>query len=152
MIRYDYLLLVSSYQGEPSFDQYFVNFHEYILYFFSSGYCSPNRELQKYALFQRSWYMECKGFLILDQTVYLPTLYWVFAQDCQLWILPALYSLSVESGRRTKESTRAVHIVQLGARVDEMVNMTTIAVVDAQEREKKKRKEKSMIGTSDKNG
>ena len=47
---------------------------------------------------------------------------------------------------------RAVHIVQLGARVDEMVNMTTIAVVDAQEREKKKRKEKSMIGTSDKNG
>jgi len=32
---------------------------------------------------------------------------------------------------------RAVHIVQLGARVDEMVNMTTIAVVDAQEREKK---------------
>jgi malate dehydrogenase (oxaloacetate-decarboxylating)(NADP+) len=30
-----------------------------------------------------------------------------------------------------------VHIVQLGARVDEMVNMTTIAVVDAQERVKK---------------
>lgn len=28
-----------------------------------------------------------------------------------------------------------VHIVQLGARVDEMVNMTTIAVVDAQQRE-----------------
>jgi hypothetical protein len=26
----------------------------------------------------------------------------------------------------------------LGARVDEMVNMTTIAVIDAQEREKKK--------------
>jgi malate dehydrogenase (oxaloacetate-decarboxylating)(NADP+) len=35
---------------------------------------------------------------------------------------------------------RAVHIVQLGARVDEMVNMTTIAVVDAQEREKKLKK------------
>lgn len=33
---------------------------------------------------------------------------------------------------------KAVHIVQLGARVDEMVNMTTIAVIDAQEREKKK--------------
>lgn len=32
---------------------------------------------------------------------------------------------------------RAVHIVQLGARVDEMVNMTTIAVVDAQDRGKK---------------
>ena len=32
---------------------------------------------------------------------------------------------------------KAVHLVQLGARVDEMVNMTTIAVVDAQEREKK---------------
>ncbi len=31
----------------------------------------------------------------------------------------------------------AAHIVQLGARVDEIVNMTTIAVVDAQEREKK---------------
>ena len=35
---------------------------------------------------------------------------------------------------------RAVHIVQLGARVDEMVNMTTIAVVDAQEREKKNKR------------
>jgi len=35
---------------------------------------------------------------------------------------------------------RTVHIVQLGARVDEMVNMTTIAVVDAQEREKKLKK------------
>ena len=34
---------------------------------------------------------------------------------------------------------KAVHIVQLGARVDEMVSMTTIAVVDAQEREKKAR-------------
>ncbi len=32
---------------------------------------------------------------------------------------------------------RAVHIVQLGARVNEMVNMTTIAVVDAQDRGKK---------------
>jgi malate dehydrogenase (oxaloacetate-decarboxylating)(NADP+) len=29
---------------------------------------------------------------------------------------------------------KSVHIVQLGARVDEMVNMTTIAVVDAQQR------------------
>ncbi len=35
---------------------------------------------------------------------------------------------------------RVVHIVQLGARVDEMVNMTTIAVVDAQVREKKQKK------------
>lgn len=35
---------------------------------------------------------------------------------------------------------RAVHIVQLGARVDEMVNMTTIAVVDAQDRGKKKKR------------
>lgn len=32
---------------------------------------------------------------------------------------------------------KPVHIVQLGARVDEMVNMTTIAVVDAQLRNKK---------------
>lgn len=32
----------------------------------------------------------------------------------------------------------AAHIVQLGARVDEMVNMVTLAVVDAQEREVKK--------------
>ncbi len=31
---------------------------------------------------------------------------------------------------------KSVHIVQLGARVDEMVNMTTIAVVDAQQRSK----------------
>lgn len=35
---------------------------------------------------------------------------------------------------------RAVHIVQLGARVNEMVNMTTIAVVDAQDREKKNKR------------
>ena len=35
---------------------------------------------------------------------------------------------------------KAVHLVQLGARVDEMVNMTTIAVVDAQEREKLEKK------------
>ena len=38
---------------------------------------------------------------------------------------------------------RAVHIVQLGARVDEMVNMTTIAVVDALVREKKNQEMKS---------
>lgn len=35
---------------------------------------------------------------------------------------------------------KPIHIVQLGARVDEMVNMTTIAVVDAQERSKKSNK------------
>ena len=35
---------------------------------------------------------------------------------------------------------RAVHIVQLGARVNEMVNMTTIAVVDAQDRGKKNKR------------
>ncbi len=35
---------------------------------------------------------------------------------------------------------KPVHIVQLGARVDEMVNMVTIAVVDAQERSKKTKK------------
>lgn len=35
---------------------------------------------------------------------------------------------------------KPIHIVQLGARVDEMVNMTTIAVVDAQERLKKSKK------------
>ncbi len=34
---------------------------------------------------------------------------------------------------------RAVHILQLGASVDEMVNMTAVAVIDAQEREKRKR-------------
>jgi len=34
---------------------------------------------------------------------------------------------------------KAVHILQLGASVDEMVNMTAVAVIDAQEREKRKR-------------
>ncbi|NJB70953.1 malate dehydrogenase (oxaloacetate-decarboxylating)(NADP+) [Saonia flava] len=33
---------------------------------------------------------------------------------------------------------KSVHILQLGASVDEMVNMTAIAVIDAQEREKRK--------------
>ncbi|MEH6682474.1 MAG: NADP-dependent malic enzyme [Sediminicola sp.] len=34
---------------------------------------------------------------------------------------------------------RSVHILQLGASVDEMVNMTAVAVVDAQERERRKK-------------
>ncbi|WP_422081743.1 NADP-dependent malic enzyme [Ulvibacterium sp.] len=34
---------------------------------------------------------------------------------------------------------KAVHILQLGASVDEMVNMTAVAVIDAQERERRKR-------------
>lgn len=34
---------------------------------------------------------------------------------------------------------RSVHILQLGASVDEMVNMTAVAVIDAQEREKRRR-------------
>lgn len=34
---------------------------------------------------------------------------------------------------------RAVHILQLGATVEEMVNMTAVAVIDAQEREKRKK-------------
>jgi malate dehydrogenase (oxaloacetate-decarboxylating)(NADP+) len=34
---------------------------------------------------------------------------------------------------------KAVHIIQLGASVDEMVNMTAVAAIDAQEREKRKR-------------
>lgn len=34
---------------------------------------------------------------------------------------------------------RAVHIIQLGASVDEMVNMAAVAAIDAQEREKRKR-------------
>ncbi|MAU16200.1 MAG: NADP-dependent malic enzyme [Muricauda sp.] len=34
--------------------------------------------------------------------------------------------------------TRAAHILQLGASVDEMVNMAAVAVIDAQEREKRK--------------
>lgn len=33
---------------------------------------------------------------------------------------------------------KAVHILQLGASVDEMVNMTAVAVIDAQEREKRR--------------
>ncbi len=34
---------------------------------------------------------------------------------------------------------RSVHVVQLGASVDEMVNMAAVAVIDAQEREKRKK-------------
>jgi len=34
---------------------------------------------------------------------------------------------------------KAVHVVQLGASVDEMVNMTAVAVIDCQEREKRKK-------------
>jgi malate dehydrogenase (oxaloacetate-decarboxylating)(NADP+) len=34
---------------------------------------------------------------------------------------------------------KSVHILQLGAGVDEMVNMVAIAVIDAQEREKRKK-------------
>ena len=36
--------------------------------------------------------------------------------------------------------SKAVHVLQLGASVDEMVNMAALAVVDAQEREKKEKK------------
>ena len=36
---------------------------------------------------------------------------------------------------------KPVHILQLGASVDEIVNMVAIAVVDAQEREKKLQRE-----------
>ncbi|MCB0399535.1 MAG: NADP-dependent malic enzyme, partial [Winogradskyella sp.] len=35
---------------------------------------------------------------------------------------------------------KPVHILQLGASVDEIVNMAAIAVIDAQEREKRKQK------------
>ena len=35
--------------------------------------------------------------------------------------------------------SKSVHILQLGASVEEMVNMTAVAVIDAQEREKRKK-------------
>ena len=38
---------------------------------------------------------------------------------------------------------KPVHVLQLGADVDEMVNMTAVAVIDAQEREKRKNAKKS---------
>lgn len=38
---------------------------------------------------------------------------------------------------------RAVHVLQLGASVQEMVNMTAVAVIDAQEREKRKKARKA---------
>jgi malate dehydrogenase (oxaloacetate-decarboxylating)(NADP+) len=34
---------------------------------------------------------------------------------------------------------KSVHILQLGASADEMVNMTAVAAIDAQEREKRKK-------------
>ena len=37
---------------------------------------------------------------------------------------------------------KPVHILQLGASVDEIVNMAAIAVIDAQEREKRQQKSK----------
>ena len=37
---------------------------------------------------------------------------------------------------------KPVHLVQLGASVDEIVNMVCISVVDAQEREKSRKKVK----------
>ena len=37
---------------------------------------------------------------------------------------------------------KPVHVLQLGADVDEMVNMTAVAVIDAQEREKRKKAKK----------
>ncbi|MCL5245737.1 NADP-dependent malic enzyme [Cellulophaga sp. 20_2_10] len=39
--------------------------------------------------------------------------------------------------------SKSVHILQLGADVDEMVNMTAVAVIDAQEREKRKKAKSS---------
>ena len=39
--------------------------------------------------------------------------------------------------------SKAVHIMQLGASVDEIVNMTAVAVIDAQEREKRKKMKSS---------
>jgi malate dehydrogenase (oxaloacetate-decarboxylating)(NADP+) len=37
---------------------------------------------------------------------------------------------------------KPVHIFQLGASVDEMVNMAAVAVIDAQEKEKQKKNRK----------
>jgi malate dehydrogenase (oxaloacetate-decarboxylating)(NADP+) len=37
---------------------------------------------------------------------------------------------------------RSVHLLQLGASVNEMVNMTAVAVIDAQEREKRRKVKK----------
>jgi malate dehydrogenase (oxaloacetate-decarboxylating)(NADP+) len=39
---------------------------------------------------------------------------------------------------------KAVHIVQLGASVEEMVNIAAVAVVDAQQKEKQKREEQNV--------
>jgi malate dehydrogenase (oxaloacetate-decarboxylating)(NADP+) len=39
---------------------------------------------------------------------------------------------------------KPVHILQLGASVDEIVNMTTIAVIDAQQKEKKELEHKAL--------
>ena len=38
--------------------------------------------------------------------------------------------------------SKSVHILQLGASVEEMVNMAAVAVIDAQEREKRKKAKK----------
>lgn len=44
---------------------------------------------------------------------------------------------------------KSVHILQLGASVDEMVNMAAVAVIDAQEREKRKKAKIANSPTTD---
>jgi malate dehydrogenase (oxaloacetate-decarboxylating)(NADP+) len=39
---------------------------------------------------------------------------------------------------------KPVHILQLGAKVEEIVNMTAIAVIDAQQKEKREKEEKKL--------
>ena len=41
---------------------------------------------------------------------------------------------------------KPVHILQLDASVDEIVNMTAIAVIDAQQKEKKEQELKASLG------
>jgi malate dehydrogenase (oxaloacetate-decarboxylating)(NADP+) len=44
---------------------------------------------------------------------------------------------------------KAVHVLQLGASVEEMVNMTAVAVIDAQEREKRRKVKMGLSNETD---
>ena len=44
---------------------------------------------------------------------------------------------------------KAVHVLQLGASVEEMVNMTAVAVIDAQEREKRRKVKMGLSNQTD---
>ena len=56
----------------------------------------------------------------------------------QLLVLHPILNNPRVSRLRRDTSEKAVHVLQLGASVDEMVNMAAVAVVDAQQKQQNK--------------